>query len=100
MAEVEWQLAKIEELMGRYAEAETHCDALLSSLLAGSAVSRVLPAARRMRERLRLQRGAPVAQVLEACMALLGEARAEGIAEEVVPLLVMISSFYSRLGDT
>ena len=100
MAEVEWQLAKIEELMGRYAEAETHCDALLSSLLAGSAMSRVLPAARRMRERLRLQRGAPVAQVLEACMTLLGEARAEAIAEEVVPLLVMISSFYSRLGDT
>ncbi|MGI8509074.1 MAG: diguanylate cyclase [Gemmatimonadaceae bacterium] len=99
-AEVEWQLAGIEELMGRYSEAEAHCDAILSSLLTGSTLLGILPAARRMRERLRLQRGAAVAQVLEACAALLAEARLDASFEEIVPLLVMISTLHSRLGDT
>lgn len=99
-ADVEWQLARIEELRGRYLEAEAHCDTLLSSLAAGAGMLGVLPAARRMRERLRVQRGAAVQQVLEACAALLDEARRDELAEEIVLLLVMISSFHSRLGDT
>ncbi len=100
IADVDWQLARIEELRGRYAEAEAHCDALLSSLAAGAGLLGVLPAARRMRERLRVQRGAPVPQVLEACEGLLDEARRDSLSEEVVLLLVMISSCHSRLGET
>ena len=100
IADVEWQSAKIEELRGRYVEAEAHCDTLLSSLAAGAALLGILPAARRMRQRLLAQRGAPVPQLLEACEALLADARRDGLVDEVVLLLVMISSFHSRLGDT
>jgi tetratricopeptide (TPR) repeat protein len=52
-----------------------------------------------MRERLSLQRGAPAAQVAEACGALLADARAAGASEEVVPLLVLLSIAEGRLGD-
>jgi tetratricopeptide (TPR) repeat protein len=99
MADVEWRVAGIAEIRGRYDEAERACDAVLTALASGAAELGVLRAARRMRERLRLQRGAPAAQVAEACEALLADARAAGAADEVVPLLVMLSIAQGRLGD-
>lgn len=99
MADVEWRLAQIEELRGQYAHAEAHCDALLSSVAAGAAALGVLPAARRMHERIRLQRGVPVQHVLDGCLALLAEARRRGDTDEVVPLLIMVSAAHARLGD-
>ena len=99
LADVEWRTAQIAEIRGRYPDAERACDAVLNTFAIGAAELGIQRAARRMRERLRLQRGAPAAQVAEACNALLDDARAAGVDEEIVPLLIMISTAHGRLGD-
>ena len=99
MADVEWRTAQIAEIRGRVSDAERACDAVLTTFASGAAELGVLRAARRMRERLRLHRGAPAAQVADACGALLADARAAGADEEIVPLLIMISTAHGRLGD-
>jgi tetratricopeptide (TPR) repeat protein len=99
MADVEWRVAQIAEIRGRFADAEAACDAVLTGLVSGAAELGVLRAARRMRERLRLHRGAPPGPVTAACEALLAEAREAGDGEEVVRLLVMVSIAHARLGN-
>ena len=99
MADVEWQTAQIAEIRGRYSDAERTCDAVLTTYASGAAEMSILRAARRMRERLRLQRGAPAGQVAEACRTLLVEAREAGAEEEIVPLLIMLSTAHGRMGD-
>ncbi len=98
-ADVEWRTAQIAEIRGRYADAERACDAVLTTFASGAAEIGILRAARRMRERLRLQRGASASQVAETCTELLAEARAAGADEEIVPLLIMISTAHGRRGD-
>ncbi len=99
LADVEWRRAQVAEIRGRYADAEVACDAVLTTFASGAAELGILRAARRMRERLRLQRGAPAIQVIDACTALLAEARETGTDEEIVPLLIMISTAHGRCGD-
>jgi diguanylate cyclase (GGDEF)-like protein/putative nucleotidyltransferase with HDIG domain len=98
-ADVEWRLAQIHEHGGRYVEAERHCQQVLSSYSAGAATLGVLPAAQRMLERLKLQRGVAAHEVLAACFELLEGARARDDRPEIVALLTMVSQAYGRLGD-
>ncbi|GLC27298.1 diguanylate cyclase [Roseisolibacter agri] len=98
-ADVEWRLAQLHEQAGRYVEAERHCQLVLSNYSAGAATLGVLPAARRMLERLKLQRGVAAHDVLAACFELLEEARAREDRSEIVALLTMVSQAYGRLGD-
>ncbi|MGZ8378140.1 MAG: diguanylate cyclase [Gemmatirosa sp.] len=98
-ADVEWRLAQIHEHGGRYVEAERHCQHVLSSYAAGAATLGVLPAAQRMLERLKLQRGVAAHEVLATCFELLEGARAREDRPETVALLTMVSQAYGRLGD-
>jgi tetratricopeptide (TPR) repeat protein len=99
MADVEWRVAQIAEIRGRYPDAETACDTVLTTFASGAAELGILRAARRMHERLSLQRGAPPAHVAETCATLLADARTAGADDEVVPLLIMLSVAQGRLGD-
>lgn len=99
MADVEWRLAQVEEFAGHLAKAEVHCELLLQQHLDGAQQLGVLPAGRRMRERLRLQRGAPVTEVVESCMHLLEAARKASQLDEATSLLIMLSSCQQRLGN-
>lgn len=98
-ADVEWRLAQVEESAGQLAQAEVHCEQLLQHHADGAIPLGVLPAARRMRERLRLQRGAPVADVIAACERLLADARRVEQMDEVIALLIMLSACQQRLGQ-
>jgi diguanylate cyclase (GGDEF)-like protein len=98
-ADVEWQVAQLHEHAGRYVEAERHCQLVLSSYSAGAATLGMLPAARRMHERLRLQRGVAAHEILDVCFELLEAARADENRAEIVALLTMVSQAYARLGD-
>ncbi len=100
IASVEWQLAQIEDVGGRAAQAEVHCNLVLTSHAQGATALGILPAARRMRERLRLQRGVSANDVLSACSALLIDAQRDDNAEEVVALLIMLSTAQQRIGNT
>ncbi len=99
LADVAWRTATIAEVRGRHAEAEAECTALLTDLADGAATLGVLRATRRMRERLRMQRGVPMQEVLAGCVTLLADAREAGAADEIVWLLIMCSDAHARLGD-
>jgi len=99
VANVEWSLAQVQEMAGRFMLAETHCENVLTSAKADATELGMLPAASRMRERLRLQRGAPADEILQACTALLGEAREHHNIEEEVALLIMLSNLEQRAGQ-
>ena len=99
IAYVEWSLAQVEELGGRFMLAESYCENVLASNAAASAAPGVLPAANRMRERLRLQRGAPADEILHACTRLLELARDSSNTEEEVALLIMLSNLQQRIGS-
>ncbi|MEP6781489.1 MAG: diguanylate cyclase, partial [Gemmatimonadaceae bacterium] len=99
VAAVEWSLAQVEELAGRFMLAESHCENVLTSARSSAVVLEMVPAAQRMRERLRLQRGAPADRVLESCADLLASARRNGNLSEEVALLVMLSNLRQRMGD-
>lgn len=98
VAAVEWHLAQVEELGGRVAQAELHCNLLLGACAVGAEELQIAAAARRMRQRLRLQRGVPAGEVLDACVALLADARAASLHDEVVAILIMLSATHQRLG--
>ena len=99
MASVEWSLAQVEELGGRTAEAELHCNLVLTSGADGAQQLGLAAPARRMRERLRLQRGVPADDVISACGVLLDDARAGNDPDEVVSLLIMLSNSQQRIGN-
>lgn len=99
IANVEWSLAQVEELAGRFMLAESHCDNVLTSAIVGATELGILPAAFRMRERLRLQRGAPTDEVLLSCGLLLEMARQTSNLEEEVALLIMLSNLQQRIGS-
>ena len=99
-ADAEWRVSQVHEHAGRYVEAERHCQLVLSSFAAGAATLGILAPARRMLERLKLQRGVAAQEVLGACFELLEEGRAREDRTEVVALLTMISQAYGRLGDS
>ena len=100
VANVEWSLAQVEELAGRFMLAESHCENLLTSAAAGTVDLGVLPAANRMRERLRLQRGGASAdESLVSCGKLLETARATSNIDEEVALLIMLSNLQQRRGS-
>jgi len=99
IASVEWQLAQVEDVGGRAAQAEIHCNLVLTTHAQGAAAVGILPAARRMRERLRLQRGVSADDVSTACSALLIDAQREDNTEEVVALFIMLSTAQQRIGN-
>ena len=99
IASVEWHLAQVEELSGRTTQAELHCTLALDACTGEAASLAIVPAARRMLERLRLQRGVPADDVLRACHALLEDARRDGNADETIALLIMLSNSRQRIGD-
>ena len=104
----DWKLALVEELGGRLANAERHCDDVLAhhdvashanSNANANATRDMAPAARRMKQRLRMQRGAAAQDVLAECEALLADARHEQWIEEEIALLTMLSTLHQRLGN-
>ena len=95
----EWQLAQVEELGGHMINAEAHCDAALGASAETLADLGIGAAVRRMRERIRLQRGVAAKEVIVACTALLESARLGEEFGEMVLLLVMLSTLHQRLGD-
>jgi diguanylate cyclase (GGDEF)-like protein/putative nucleotidyltransferase with HDIG domain len=103
----DWKLALVEELGGRLANAEGHCDDVLAyhggsdgaSDAVAVALREMAPAARRMKQRLRMQRGAAAQDVLAECEVLLTDARHEPWLEEEIALLTMLSTLHQRLGN-
>ncbi len=99
IASVEWQIAHVEDAGGHAAAAEVHCNLVLSTHAQGATTLGILPAARRMRERLRFQRGVSADDVYTACSALLIDAQRDNNAEEVIALLIMLSTAQQRIGN-
>ncbi|MGV3710708.1 MAG: diguanylate cyclase [Gemmatimonas sp.] len=100
IANVEWSLAQVEELAGRFLLAEGHCENVRNMVAEGATELSILPAAHRMRERLRLQRGgASPDEIIVSCGQLLETARATGNLEEEVALLIMLSNLQQRIGS-
>lgn len=99
IANIEWSLAQVHELAGRFVLAEQHCEHVLTSSRVGATELGVFGAASRMRERLRLQRGAPSDEILKACTTLLDTARELKNPEEEVALLIMLSNIEQRAGQ-
>ncbi|WP_411279048.1 diguanylate cyclase [Gemmatimonas sp.] len=99
-ANAQWRLATLDEMVGRYGEAEQRCALLLSTYAAGVGELALTSGVKRMRERLRLLRGAPASDVLTDSEALLTDARRAGDRQETVALLLMISQVQARLGDS
>ena len=95
----EWKLAQIAELSGRLLQAEQHCDRVLALDLPSAITREMAPAAKRMQQRLRMQRGAAAEEVLQACTQLLASARASRQVDEEIALLGMLSTLHQRLGD-
>ena len=98
LAEVRVRRAEVAESVGRYEEAEEMCD-LAIEWFTGQGETRRAISLRRMRERVRALLGQPNGRTLEHCLALDGEALANGFDDERVSLLTMISQTYGRLGD-
>ena len=98
LADVRARLAKIDEAVGRYDEAEELCD-LAIEWYAGQGDRRRAIQLRAMRERLRMLLGQPVKESLDACLALDEEAKTFGFVSERVRLLLEISHGHWRLGD-
>ncbi len=98
-ANVQSRLATLDEIVGRYREAEERCALLLSTYAAGVGELALSSNVKRMRERLRLLRGAPASDVLVATESLLINAREAGDRRETIALLLMISQVQTRLGD-
>ena len=99
LAEVRVRLAQLAEAMGRYDEAEELCD-LAIEWFDGQREQRRALTLRRMRERARMQLGQPARLVLESLLALDEEAKDLGVTHERVPIFMMLSQTYGRLGDT
>ncbi|MBU6366402.1 MAG: diguanylate cyclase [Gemmatimonadetes bacterium] len=97
VAGIEWLLAQVEELAGHPAEAEAHCELLLAYGTGAEAIG-VARAARRMRERLRLQRGVPAAEVAATLEALRAGAQEADDRAELAAVLVALSTVQQRLG--
>jgi diguanylate cyclase (GGDEF)-like protein/putative nucleotidyltransferase with HDIG domain len=98
VAGIEWLLAQVEELAGHAAEAEAHCELLLAYGTGAETIG-VARAARRMRERLRLQRGVPAAAVAEALEVLRAGAEQADDQPEVTSVLVALSTVRQRQGE-
>ena len=98
LAEVRVRLAQVAEAVGSYDEAEALCDLAIEWFVGQGDRARAL-SVRRTRERLRALLGRPAKETLEACLALEHDAKALGLDAERVPLLMMLSQTYGRLGD-
>lgn len=86
------------ELAGRYEEGEALCDLMIADEVA-SGRGQGLFAVRRLRERVRLVRGQPIAATRESCERLLNEVEQLGDRTEEVLVLGMLSRIYHRLGE-
>jgi tetratricopeptide (TPR) repeat protein len=98
LAEVRVHLAHLSEIRGRYDEVEELCDLAVEWYEAQRDVRRAL-AARRLRERARLNQGLPARAALEALDALGNQARELGFDDETVAINILASQTHSRLGD-
>jgi predicted ATPase len=96
--DAQFELVRVAETVGRYAEGEELCELILESVDNAADRARSL-SVRRARERLRALQGQPPQRTLDACAMLLVEAEAAGLEQERVALLTMISLAHNRLGD-
>lgn len=99
LVQVQWNLASLDESVGRFASAEARCEEILGRYTDGADSLNLVPVVRRMRERLRLMRGAPLAEVRVHTEVLLAEAERDGNLREVVAVRMMLSQVHARLGD-
>lgn len=97
--DVEWSLAIVEELAGRTLQAEAHCERLLGEFRVAAFERGIIRPVGRMRERLRLHRGAPIDEIIEACGPLRLAAEEANDSLEIASLLVMLSTAHQRRGD-
>ena len=98
-ADLQRRLASLDEILGRYREAEHRCALILSSYASEAEELGIIRSVRRMRERLRLLRGARASDVLQSCEGLLAVSRASEDRPETVALLAMLSQVQARLGE-
>ena len=99
LAEVRVRLAQLAEIIGRFDEAEELCDLAIEWFEGQGDKPRALTL-RRMRERARKELGQPARVLLDALLALDDEAQELGFPNERVPILMMLSQSYGRLGDS
>jgi diguanylate cyclase (GGDEF)-like protein len=99
LAEVRVRLAQLAEIVGRFDEAEELCDLAIEWYEGQGDKTRALTL-RRMRERARKELGQPARVLLDALLSLDDEAKQLGFESERVPILMMLSQSYGRLGDS
>ena len=98
LADVRVRMASLAEVAGGYAEAESLCDrALVWYEAQGDAVQALR--LKRMRARVRMQRGQAARDTLETLLALEQEAREVGADGERAAILMLMAQTYWRLGD-
>ena len=98
LADVRVRMAALAEVAGRYEEAESLCEqALMWYETQGDSVQAL--ALKRMRVRVRMQRGQAASDTLEMLFALEHEAREAEADTERAAILLLISQTHWRLGD-
>jgi tetratricopeptide (TPR) repeat protein len=98
LADVRVQLAHLSEIVGRFDEVEELCD-LVIEWFDGQRDVRQSLAARRIRERARMEMGQPARITIAALEELGDQARDLGIDEEAVAITTLASLTYGRLGE-
>lgn len=98
LADVRVHLAHLSEIVGRFDEVEELCD-LVIEWFHGQREARKTLAARRTRERARMELGQPALVTLAALEDLGNQARDLGIDEESVAISILMSLTQGRLGD-
>lgn len=98
LADVRVHLAHLAEIVGRFDDVEELCD-LVIEWFDGQREVRKSLAARRTRERARMELGQPAVVTLAALEELGNQARDLGIDEEAVAISILTSLTHGRLGD-
>ncbi|MDB4916824.1 MAG: diguanylate cyclase [Gemmatimonadetes bacterium] len=98
LADVRVRMAALAEVAGRFDEAEALCERALTWHESREDSVHALPL-KRMRVRVRMQRGQAARETLEALFALEQEARDVGADAERAAILLLISQTHWRLGD-
>ena len=98
LADVRVRMASLAEVAGGYAEAESLCDrALVWYEAQGDSIQALR--LKRMRARVRMQRGQAARDTLETLLALQQEARDVGADGERAAILMLMAQTHWRLGD-
>lgn len=98
LADIRMQLAHLSEIVGRFDEVEELCDLVIGWFDSQKDVRRSL-AARRIRERARMEQGQTARESVAALEELGQQAQDLGIDEEAVAIMTLASTAYGRLGE-